>query len=155
MPPSGAATITDPRRLTAELEQVPDIVVAGEIIEHLGNPLGFLRQLAQTRQLSGKTLILSTPNATALPNVLIGLARRKSAHPDHLCIFSYKTLTTLRRRAGFEGWQIVPYFSRFSEMQLRHVGLSCFAVRAVQVTVNGFEWLFPLLSFGYIVRARI
>lgn len=147
--------INDPERLTAELDQVPDIVVAGEIIEHLENPLGFLRRLAQTRQLVGKTVILSTPNATALPNVLIALARRESAHPDHLCIFSYKTLTTLCHRAGFTDWEIVPYFSRFSEMQLRHAGLSRLAIRAVQVAVNGLEWLFPLLSFGYIVRARI
>jgi len=147
--------ITDPQRLTAELPQVPDIVVAGEIIEHLENPLAFLRRLAQTPELSGKTLILSTPNATAIPNVLIGLARRESAHPDHLCIFSYKTLTTLCRRAGFADWEIVPYYSRFSEMQLRHSGLARVAIRAVQAAVNGLEWLFPLLSFGYIVRARI
>lgn len=147
--------ITDPQRLMAVLDQAPDIVVAGEIIEHLENPLQFLRNLARTKQLSGRTLILSTPNATALPNVVIGLARRESAHPDHLCIFSYKTLTTMCRRAGFSDWEIVPYYSSFTEMQLRHTGLSRVAVRAVQAAVNRLEWMFPLLSFGYIVRATI
>jgi len=147
--------ITDPQRLLAELDQVPDIVVAGEIIEHLENPLEFLRNLARSKTLSGKTLILTTPNATAMPNVLIGLARRESAHPDHLCIFSYKTLTTICRRAGFSGWEIVPYYSRFTEMKLRHSGLSRMAIRAAESAVNRLEWLFPALSFGYIVRAVI
>ncbi len=147
--------ICDPRRLVAALEHSPDVVVAGELIEHLENPLQFLTQFAEIDRLSGKTLILSTPNATALHNVLIGLARRESTHQDHLCILSYKTLATLCRRAGFVEWQIIPYFARFTEMQERHSGASRLVVRAVQRIVNLVEWMFPLLSFGYIVRIRL
>jgi len=144
--------ITDPKRLVAELEESPDVVVAGELIEHLENPLQFLRQFTAIDRLSGKTLILSTPNATAFHNFLIGLVRRESTHHDHLCILSYKTLVTLCTRAGFSGWEITPYFSRFTEMQARHSGLSRFAVRIAERIVNAMEWMFPLLSFGYIVR---
>ncbi len=147
--------ITDPVSLVVALERTPDVVVIGELIEHLENPLQFLRRLAGIERLYGKTLILSTPNATALHNVLIGLARRESTHRDHLCIFSYKTLATLCTRAGFCEWEIIPYYSRFTEMQQRHSGPVRLVVRATQGVVNLFEWLFPLLSFGYIVRVRL
>jgi hypothetical protein len=147
--------ITDLESLVAALERTPDVVVIGELLEHLENPLQFLRRLAGIERLFGKTLILSTPNATALHNVLIGLAQRESTHSDHLCIFSYKTLATLCTRAGFFEWEIIPYYSRFTEMQQRHSGLMRLVVRATQGVVNLFEWLFPLLSFGYIVRVRL
>jgi hypothetical protein len=165
VPPEGLLTlpnatirrgdITNPESVVASLDSDPDLVVAGELIEHLENPLQFLNRLAGINRLSGKMLIFSTPNATAMHNVLIGLTRRESTHRDHLCILSYKTLATLCTRAGFPEWEIVPYFSRFTEMRERHTGLVRLAVRATEGIVNGLEWLFPLLSFGYIVRARL
>jgi hypothetical protein len=144
--------VTDPERLLAALEEPPEVIVGGELIEHLENPLQFLQTLAATKPLTGTTLILTTPNATALHNVLIGLARRESTHHDHLCILSYKTLATLCTRAGFAAWEIIPYFARFTEMQERHSGVARLTVRAAERTVNAFEWLFPLLSFGYVLR---
>lgn len=165
VPPTGLATasnalirrgdVTDPEPVVDALDQAPDVVIAGEIIEHLENPLEFLRRFAAMPRLSGATLILSTPNATALHNFLIGLAHRESTHHEHLCILSYKTLTTLCSRAGFPRWQIIPYYSRFTEMEERHAGLARIAVRAVERAVNFLEWLFPLLSFGYVVRIRL
>lgn len=147
--------ITDLGGLLAALEEMPEVVVAGELIEHLESPLQFLRQFQQARALAGSELILSTPNATALHNVLIGVARRESTHHDHLCILSYKTLTTLCRRAGFTEWNIVPYYSRFTEMQERHSGLARLGVQGAERAVNCLEWVFPLLSFGYIARIRL
>lgn len=133
----------------------PEVVVAGELIEHLESPLQFLRQFVGIAHLSGATLILSTPNASALHNMLIGAMRRESTHEDHLCILSYKTLSTLCRRAGFKQWEIIPYFSRFDEMKQRHTGIRRLAVALVQRIINALEWVFPLLSFGYIVRIRL
>ena len=147
--------VGDPDRLLSELPETPDVIVAGELIEHLENPLQFLQRFASAPRLVGRTLILSTPNATALHNFLIGLTRRESTHQDHLCILSYKTLTTLCARAGFGEWEIIPYFSRFTEMQARHTGLARLAVRAAERVVNAFEWLFPLTSFGFVVRIRL
>jgi len=147
--------VGDPQSLVAALAEPPDVVVAGELLEHLENPLQFLRRIAAITQLSGRTLILSTPNATALHNVVIALARRESTHHDHLCILSYKTLATLCARAGFSAWEIIPYFARFTEMQERHSGVARLAVRAAEGAVNVLEWTFPLLSFGYILRVSI
>lgn len=145
----------DPGPLVEGLTEIPDVVVAGELIEHLENPLGFLRSFARSARLSGKTLILSTPNATAVHNVLIGLARRESTHHDHLLILSYKTLTTLCKRAGFPDWQIIPYYARFTEMRERHAGLARLAIQLTERLVNAIEWCFPLLSQGFILRIAL
>ncbi len=165
VPPDGLITapnaiirrgdIEDLGRLITELDEAPDTVIAGELIEHMENPLRFLQRFTETPRLAGSELILSTPNATALHNVLVGLARRESTHQDHLCILSYKTLTTLCRRAGFSNWQIIPYYARFTEMQERHSGLTRLAVLVVERVINCLEWLFPLLSFGYVVRIQL
>jgi hypothetical protein len=147
--------VTDPAPLVRTLDEVPEVIVAGELIEHLENPLQFLRRYVALEILRGRTLILTTPNATALHNCLIGFLGRESTHHDHLCILSYKTLATLCQRCGFAAWEIVPYFARFPEMRARHTGLARLAVGAGERTINGLEWCFPLMSFGYIVRASL
>jgi hypothetical protein len=143
--------ITDIAALLAQLDELPDVVVAGEIIEHLEDPLRFLSELRNQPGLVGRTLILSTPNATALHNCLIALGARESTHHDHLCIFSYKTLNTLCLRAGFSGWSIVPYVSRFTEMRARNHGWRGLLLAIGERTINAVEWTFPMLSFGYVV----
>jgi hypothetical protein len=133
----------------------PDIIVAGELIEHLENPLSFLRAIRNVQGLRGKRLILSTPNATAIHNCLIGLLNRESTHRDHLCILSFKTLNTLFERAGYESWTIIPYHADFLEMKERTSGIIHRAVAAGEAVIRMTEWCFPLLSFGYIVEAVI
>jgi 2-polyprenyl-3-methyl-5-hydroxy-6-metoxy-1,4-benzoquinol methylase len=147
--------IHDLARVLDETAFVPDVVVAGEVIEHLPNPLAFLRGLASIDRLRGRSLVLTTPNATALHNVAIGLVSRESTHVDHLCILSYKTLHSLCRRAGIARWEIIPYRAAFPEMRARTAGARGTVVVAGEKVVNALEWLFPLLSFGYIVHATI
>ena len=111
LPPEGLATAPNGRILPGDMTRLdewiathqirPEVVVAGELIEHLENPLAFLKLLRATEALRGCTLVLSTPNATAIHNCLVGVLSRESTHPDHLCILSYKTLSTLFQRAGF------------------------------------------------------
>lgn len=133
----------------------PDVVVAGELIEHVANPLEFLSTLRHVPQLQGKSLLLTTPNATALHNVLIGMSSRESTHPDHLCILSFKTLNTLFIKAGFSGWTILPYYARFTEMHERSRGVIRGFVKTSEKLVNAGEWLFPMLSFGWIANVQI
>ena len=133
----------------------PDIVVAGELVEHLENPLLFLMRIKAIERLQGKQLVLTTPNATALHNCLIGLLSRESTHHDHLCIFSFKTLHTLCRRSGFAAWEIVPYFARFSEIKERNTGFRRALVSGGEKVINGLEWLCPMMAFGYVVSVRI
>jgi hypothetical protein len=146
---------TDPGSVLSALEETPEVIVAGELIEHLESPLQFLKRIAALPQFKGATLLLTTPNATALHNCLVALVGRESTHHDHLCILSYKTLTTLCARAGFRDCEIIPYYARFTEMKERHKGLARIFVLGSQLAINVLEWMFPLLSFGYVVRVQL
>lgn len=135
-------------------EEPIDVVVAGELIEHLPDTLAFFEQLRE--RFAGKSLLCSTPNATALHNVALAALRRESAHPDHLQVYSYKTLATLCRRAGFRAWEIVPYHVSFAEMRLRVGGAQAALIDAAERTTNAIEWLLPLYAGGLILDvARI
>jgi trans-aconitate methyltransferase len=127
-----------------------EVVVAGELIEHLGDALGFLTGLRQL--LPGRELIATTPNATSLTNVAGAALARESTHADHLQVYSYKTLNTLAARAGFTGWDIVPYHVTYAETALRARGPVRAAVGLLQAGVNAAEALFPLLSGGLILH---
>ncbi len=147
--------ILDLDSLLAELDLTPDIVVAGELIEHLENPLESLRLFRCIRRLQGKGLLLTTPNATAIHNCLIALANRESTHHDHLCILSFKTLNTLLSRAGYESWRIIPYHAEFAEMKHRNYGIRRKLVVGGETVIKLVERIFPLLSFGLIVETTI
>lgn len=70
-----------------------DLVIATELIEHLGNPLHFLKALRQYLERTGATAILTTPNAFAWTNQLqFILTRSEQVHPDHLLVYTPSTL---------------------------------------------------------------
>lgn len=130
-----------------------DIIVAGEFIEHLENPLDFLRELR--RRYPGHELVLSTPNGASLANGLMGLIGREAQHPDHLLTSTYKTLNTLCRRAGVRDWDIIPYRFRATELLLGAKGAFRLFVRLVESGIRLAERAAPLRSFGYIVRITL
>jgi 2-polyprenyl-3-methyl-5-hydroxy-6-metoxy-1,4-benzoquinol methylase len=130
-----------------------DIVVAGEFIEHLENPLTFLRNMRQ--RFPGRQLIISTPNGVAFANALLAAAGAEAQHPDHLLTSTYKTLNTLCRRSGCVHWRIIPYRFYATEMLLKSSGFKRYIVLAVEQVVRLVERIFPLRSFGYIVQITL
>lgn len=162
IPPEGIATAPNGRILRGDgVRPGPavlaaaefDIVVAGEFIEHLENPLEFLRNLRAA--LPGRELLLSTPNGASHANGLLGNFGREAQHPDHLQVFTYKTLATLCRRAGLPEWDLVPYRFFATEMILRSTGMKRLAARVVERGIRLVERIAPLRSFGYIIVARL
>jgi SAM-dependent methyltransferase len=137
----------------AKIGEESEVVVAGEFIEHIENPLRFLTTLRAA--LPGRELIVSTPNGPCLSNTLLGLIGREAQHHDHLHVFSYKTLNTLLMRAGFEDWEIIPYRFFATEMKLTSPAPFRPALGLIEWGIRAAEYLFPLLSFGYIVRTRL
>lgn len=79
-----------------------DVIVAGEMIEHLNNPGLFLTGIK--RFMSPETkLLLTTINAyCGMRFVLYGLkgkrGRAEPVHPDHVAYYSYSTLNLLLKR---------------------------------------------------------
>lgn len=77
----------------------PDIIVCGEILEHLTNPGWTLARLHQ--QYPGVPLIVSVPNAfssVAQKHVKDGL---ENVNIDHVAWYSPRTLRTLLERYGY------------------------------------------------------
>ena len=86
-----------------------DIVLAGEVIEHLGAPGPFLDAMTELCAPEG-TLIVTTPNAYGLINVVAGITRRVEVnHPDHVVMFTWRTLTQLMAREGWVAQDTVTY----------------------------------------------
>jgi 2-polyprenyl-3-methyl-5-hydroxy-6-metoxy-1,4-benzoquinol methylase len=80
-----------------------DVVVAGEIIEHLSNPGLFLESIKPVLSASRATLLLTTVNAYCAYRFAYSvLTRRESVHPDHVYYFSRRTLTKLLTVHGYD-----------------------------------------------------
>ena len=161
IPPEGISTNKKSRIIRADIFELDkdylgsydfDLIIAGELIEHLPNVLDFFVRLKSG--FHGKQLICSTPNATSLSNALLAILNRESAHRDHLGVYSYKTLNTLCLRAGFAEWEILPYHVYFAEMILESSGARRIAIQIAQTLINICEALFPLLSGGLILNVK-
>jgi hypothetical protein len=94
-----------------KLEDVPldetfDVIIAGEMIEHLSNPGLFLKGIQ--RFMNAQTnLVITTINAySAMRFMIYGLRGRGGAlepvHPDHVAYYSYKTLSLAVERENLQ-----------------------------------------------------
>ncbi len=83
-------------------EKIPpfeyDLIVAGEIIEHLANPGNLLKAL---RKFNCPVLI-TVPNAFAKIGSSHVRKGRENVNRDHVAWYSYRTLRTLIERYGYE-----------------------------------------------------
>ncbi|MBP7087935.1 MAG: hypothetical protein KBB01_01410 [Candidatus Omnitrophica bacterium] len=129
-----------------------DIIIAGELIEHLPNVLDFFRKIKKL--FYGKEFICTTPNAISFSNILLGFLKRESTHRDHLQIYSYKVLNTLCLKCGFVKWDIIPYHVYYTEMIFKAKGYKKIILRFIEKIVNIFEDIFPLFSGGLILHVK-
>lgn len=133
----------------------PDILVAGELVEHLPDTLTFLKNLKRDCSAGDPLVVITTPNACSVHNGILGAFRMESMHKDHLQIYSYKTLCTLFGRAGFREWTIRPYHARFTEMIEGSTGAKRLTARVFEKLVNFLERRFPLLGCGWVCEVRL
>lgn len=71
-----------------------DVIIAGEIIEHLSNIQGFL-EFSKLNLKENGILIITTPNCMRYYNFIYSLFNFESIHPDHTLQFSYTTICQL------------------------------------------------------------
>ncbi|MCU0915830.1 MAG: class I SAM-dependent methyltransferase [Planctomycetes bacterium] len=92
--------------ITMDLGERYDVIVAGEIIEHLPNPGQFLANMA--RHLTpGGTLVLTTPNPFYVGQVRkIWRHGRPQVHEEHVCWFDPITLCRLCRVSGLDPYGV-------------------------------------------------
>lgn len=78
-----------------------DVILAGDILEHVSNPgcmLDGIRGLCH----SGTRLVLTTPHAFGLPNYLRFVAGRFAEGAEHVMTFNMQNLQHLLARHGFK-----------------------------------------------------
>lgn len=85
-----------------DLNEKFDVIVAGEMIEHLSNPGLFLRGIKRFMH-SETDLLITTINAySGLRFAIYGLRGKgginEPVHPDHVSYYSYKTLSLVLQR---------------------------------------------------------
>lgn len=89
-----------------DLDETFDVIVAGEMIEHLANPGLFLRGIRRFMNPQTKLLITTINAYSGLRFWLYGLRGRQGeiepVHPDHLAYYSYSTLKLLISRANLD-----------------------------------------------------
>lgn len=84
-----------------DLHRKFNLVHAGELIEHLDNPGGFLESVRKHLTEDG-LLLMTTPNALRLSNFVYAATGGLKVNAEHTCWFCDTTITTLLQRKGFE-----------------------------------------------------
>lgn len=135
-----------------KLHKTFDVIVAGEIIEHVLNPGKFLDCVRQHLTNTGE-LILTTPNANCLvyflENLFIG---REIDNPDHVALYSPVTIRLLLEKCGFEVTKTVFIAENTSYCHKnKFVRLLAHLKHGVQVVVGALQ---PSLCHHMLVIAK-
>ena len=120
-----------------------ELVIAGELIEHLDAPGPFLRAMGELAD----ELVLTTPNAYRLANFLVPLSGREAVHPHHT---SWQSPQTLRRLLDMAGWDAARIVYYHTPVRRQGTPLANLARRILR-RINS---LVPYWGDGMIVTAR-
>ncbi len=82
-----------------ELEISPEVIVAGELLEHITDTDGFFRGVTALMS-PGTLLAISVPNAYALKRFLRVMCGSELVNREHVCSFSQANVEELCRRHG-------------------------------------------------------
>jgi SAM-dependent methyltransferase len=99
------------------IEQVPgdlkfQTIVATQVIEHVYEPLSFIRQLV-SHTAPGGHIVLATPDMGGVLRKIMGRRWPSFKTPEHVVYFSFQTLSTLMRKAGLNDVRRLPYAHAF------------------------------------------
>lgn len=84
-----------------ELDQTFDVIVAGDIIEHLSNP-GLMLEGIKRFCTPTTVVVVTTPNAFGLPNFFRYVAGSFHEGKEHVMTFNSENIATLLARHGFK-----------------------------------------------------
>lgn len=132
----------------------PTVIVAGELIEHTQDTLGWLNRVAAHSP--GVRFLATTPNTTSIINMILAFFNRELAHPDHTQVYSYRTLWTLAGRVPMTPYQIFPYYYNRHLLYAR-VPKWCGPLVTLldRIPLRPVQRLFPLTSTGLILDGRM
>ena len=79
-----------------------DCMILGEILEHVDNPVQFLKQLQEKYGAYAKEIIITVPNAMNLMSIRMAKNNKEFINSDHRYWFTPFTLAKIGFRAGWE-----------------------------------------------------
>jgi hypothetical protein len=79
-----------------------DIIIVGEVIEHVNNPIEFLKSIKEKYGFCVDELVVTTPNAFRLNNLINTLKNNEYINSDHRYWFTPYTLGKLITLSGME-----------------------------------------------------
>ena len=134
-----------------KLDETFDVIVAGEVIEHLLNPGAFLFGIQKFMN-PGTALVITTVNAYCAFRFLVYGLRGKGGenepvHPDHVAYYSYSTLRLAVERANLAVSDFAFYDIGTEHRPFNRWFYNFFNDLCV--------WFFPQLSDGVIAVCRL
>ena len=100
--PSWEFVLGDVEHMEANSFPAPfDVILAGEIIEHILNPGLFLCSARRHLTPGRGRLVITTPNHFGSRRYLHFITGREKCHPQHTCYHSYHTLSRMLEMCGY------------------------------------------------------
>ncbi|MBM4776221.1 MAG: class I SAM-dependent methyltransferase [Archangiaceae bacterium] len=78
-----------------------DLILLGEVVEHLDNPVGFLSAIRAAWQSPETKLLVTVPNAFSVINIRMAMQNIEYINTDHRFWFTPFTISKVLRRAGW------------------------------------------------------
>jgi len=132
-------------------ERFPDIevVIAGELIEHIVDAPNLITRVLG--EFPNSRVLFTTPNSTGITNVLLALVNRESQHRDHVCIYSYRTLVRFSGLSSTHELQLRPYRVSYPEYKSSSTRATRRLVSSLEKFLHLIERIWPLYSAGWIL----
>jgi hypothetical protein len=132
-----------------------DVIVLGEIIEHIDNCGDFLHSV---RKFCGPDteVIFTTPNNYYFLFWLYTLAGKESIHPDHNYLFSFHSIKSLLGKFGFRVRENIVLWNKVDFTRVDDTRSKRLKKRIAAFFVNGFQLLryfAPQYGKGIIIIA--
>lgn len=114
-----------------------DLIVLCEVIEHIPDPVGLLRDL-KPRLNAGGRIAVTTPNARGVWARVQNGRWREAQNPTHLCLFTEQSLDICARKAGFGGFERLRRPIRYKSDPIRHLCLSALQILGLDGGLRGY-----------------
>lgn len=122
-----------------------DLIIAGDMIEHLPNPGKFVEAAGRALTPRG-VLLITTANAFGGVRFLKAVAGHEAVHDEHTAYFSH---STLRRLAAMSGLRVAAAGYYCAEPEMKNRGLNGRISYALEAAITP---LFPQYSEGVIAE---
>lgn len=101
----GVLTVQGKLKQDSFKENMFDVIISSEVIEHINNPIEEIRLFHRFVR-KGGLVYITTPNFNAIERYLLKEKYNIICYPEHLCYYTPKTINTLMVNCGFKKFKL-------------------------------------------------